>query len=69
MERDLISDIRPPKKQISDIRPRKNQISDITRSQKSDIWHKKNEIPNKINYQISHPPNIRYQGTPPPPIF
>ena len=41
VERDQISDIRPPKKKISYIRPPpppQNQISDITRSQKSDIW-------------------------------
>ena len=30
MERDQISDIRPPRNQISDIRPQKNHISDIT---------------------------------------
>ena len=58
MERDQISDIRPPKNQISDIRPKKNQISDITRSQISGL---KNQIsdpppPKKINYQISPPP-------------
>ena len=47
MERDQISDIRPPK----------NQISDITHSQKLSIWLKKirYQTPKKINYQISHP--------------
>ena len=60
MERDQISDIRPPKKsniryqtpkeikyQISHIR--KNQISGF---KKSDIRY---QTPQKINYQISHP--------------
>ena len=66
VERDHISDIRPPKNQISDLPPPKSNIRYhlFTKNQISDMKRQ------KISYQIAHPlnkSNIRYQGTAVPP--
>ena len=62
MERDQISDIRPPKKiKYQILRVRKNQISGL---KKSDIRPKKNQL---SDIRPPKKSNIRYQGTPVPP--